>query len=118
MSHDEVRAACLAFAGATEDFPFGPDVAVFRVGGKMFALLGERAPEGFGINLKCDPQLAVMHRATYAGVVPGWHMNKRHWNTVYLRSDVPPTVVVQMIEDSYELVRGSLPARLRTLLGA
>jgi predicted DNA-binding protein (MmcQ/YjbR family) len=90
---------------------------VFKVAGKMFALsaLGRKPLE---INLKCDPELALQFRASYAAVRPGYHMNKRHWNTITLGGDVPDRLVRDMIEDSYDLVVEALPKRTRERLRA
>ena len=100
---DSVIAACTAKPGAVEDYPFGDEVAVFKVAGRMFALvpLGE-APGS--VSLKCDPDLAVGLRDRYAGVTPGYHLNKRHWNTVLLDGSVPGEEVRELIDHSYDLV--------------
>ena len=112
MHLDALRDLCLGLPGATEDQPFGPDTLVFKVQGKMFALTNlERLPPA--VNLKCDPERAVELRERYAGVAPGYHMNKRHWNTVELRADVPGDLVRQLVGDSYALVVAGLPRRLR-----
>ena len=117
MHLDELRDACLALPHATEDLPFGPDTLVFRVGGKMFALLGlEREPPF--VNLKCDPERAVDLRERYAGVTAGYHMNKRHWNSVALRGDVPRAEVEAQVRHSYDLVLASLTRAQRAALGA
>jgi predicted DNA-binding protein (MmcQ/YjbR family) len=96
-------AACSAKPGTVEDYPFGDEVAVFKVADRMFALvpLGE-APGS--VSLKCDPDLAVGLRARYAGVTPGYHLNKRHWNTVTLDGSVPDEDVLDFIDHSYDLV--------------
>lgn len=115
MHIDAVRTYCLAKPGADEGLPFGPDTLVFKVGGKMFALIGlERMPTG--INLKCDPERAVELRERYEAVLPGYHMNKRHWNTVVLRQDVPAPLLRDLIDHSYELVVQALPAKVRAML--
>lgn len=116
MHLDTFRDHALALPGATEDLPFGPGTLVFRVGGKLFALLALDAPEP-SANLKCDPERAVELRERYDGVRPGYHMNKRHWNTVGLRGDVPAGVVRDLVDHSYALVRASLPAAARAALG-
>jgi predicted DNA-binding protein (MmcQ/YjbR family) len=112
MDAAELRAHCLGFAGSTETFPFGPEASVFKVAGKMFALsrLGGQPLE---VNLKCEPALAEQLRAAYAAVRPGYHMNKRHWNTVTLDGSIPDQVLEDMIEDSYDLVVSKLPASRR-----
>jgi len=101
LDRDAVRARCLALPEAVETYPFGPDAAVFKVGGKMFAILGATS-----VSLKCDPGYAVALREQYPAVTPGYHLNKRHWNTVELDGSVPDAEVVEWIQDSFELVRG------------
>jgi len=115
MNAAQLRACCLHFNGAIEDFPFGAEVSVFKVGGKMFALsfLGRRPLE---VSLKCEPELAVELRATYEAVRPGWHLNKRHWNTVTIDGSVPDRLVRDMVEDSYDLVVSGLPKRVQLQL--
>ena len=116
MHLDTFRDLCLGLPGATEDLPFGPDALVFKVAGKMFALTNlERTPPA--ATLKCDPERAVELRERYADVEPGYHMSKRHWNTVGLQGDVPADVVRQLVQDSYALVVAGLPARLRAEIG-
>ena len=103
MRFETVRDYCLRKKDATEDFPFGETTLVFRVDGKMFALVGlDERP--FWINLKCDPERAVELREMYEGVRPGYHMNKRHWNTVVLDGTIPLKEIYSMIDHSYELV--------------
>lgn len=97
------RAYCLAKPGATEGFPFGPGALVFKVKGKMFALCGVDS-QPLAVNLKCEPDLAVLLRSRYSAVKPGYHMNKRHWNTVVLEDELPPELVTELIDISYELV--------------
>jgi predicted DNA-binding protein (MmcQ/YjbR family) len=104
VTPEELRAACLGHLGASEEFPFGPDTSVFKVGRKMFALSGlVRLP--LRVSVKCDPELGERLRATYAAIVPGYHLNKRHWLTIELDGSVPDELVRQLIEDSYDLVR-------------
>ena len=115
MRPSELRRHCLALPGAVEEFPFTPDHSVFKVAGKMFALSAlKRRP--LQISLKCDPELAVQLRASYEACDPGWHLNKRHWNTITLGSDVLDTLVRDMIEDSYDLVVEGLPRKQREQL--
>jgi predicted DNA-binding protein (MmcQ/YjbR family) len=110
-----LRACCLDRNGAVEEFPFGPEVSVFKVGGKMFALsMLDRSP--LKVSLKCDPALAEDLRAAYEAVEPGWHLNKRHWNTVTLGADVADKLVRDMVEDSYDLVVSKLPRKLQLAL--
>ena len=110
MTRDELRALCLALPRATADFPFGPETEAFRVGAKLFALL---PVSGATVNLKCDPERALELRRRYTAVAPGWHQNKRHWNTVTLAGDAGDGELVAMVEDSYDLVFASLPTRVR-----
>ncbi|MER5610642.1 MmcQ/YjbR family DNA-binding protein [Streptomyces sp. NPDC057592] len=107
MTPQQLRAFCLEFNASAEEFPFGPETSVFKVLGKMFALSALDA-RPLTVNLKCDPDEAVRLREKYDAVVPGWHMNKRHWNTVTV-SGVPDRVLRELIEDSYDLVVAGLP---------
>ncbi|MEW2395943.1 MmcQ/YjbR family DNA-binding protein [Streptomyces sp. NPDC046862] len=116
MTPQELRAFCLSFNAAVEDFPFNPETSVFKVLGKMFALsyLDGRP---LTANLKCDPEDAVRLRDEYPGlIIPGWHMNKRHWNTVTVDGDLPDRVVRELVEDSYDLVVAGLPRAERLRL--
>ncbi|MFB9728841.1 MmcQ/YjbR family DNA-binding protein [Haloechinothrix salitolerans] len=112
MDADELKALCLSFPGAREEFPFDERHSVFKVGGKLFAI---SALDGdpLSVSLKCDPPLAEQLRVTYPSIVPGYHLNKRHWNTVTLDGSVPDQLVRDMIEDSYDLVVASLPKAKR-----
>jgi predicted DNA-binding protein (MmcQ/YjbR family) len=103
MTPAQLRDYCLSFAGAEETFPFGPETSVFKVGGKMFALSQlDRHP--LKVSVKCEPELAEALRAAHEAVLPGYHLNKRHWNTVVLDGSLPEQMVKDMIEDSYDLV--------------
>ncbi len=115
MDLAEFREYCLRKPGASEETPFGPDVLVFKVGGKIFALgaLDEVPPR---VNLKCDPDLALDLRDRYGQVTPGYHMNKKHWNTVEIASGIPDIELRKMIDQSYELVAASLPKARRVKL--
>jgi predicted DNA-binding protein (MmcQ/YjbR family) len=115
MTRDRVLELCLSLPGAVEDYPFGDEVAVFKVGGKMFALV-ILAGESGSVTLKCDPGWAVELREIYTAVRPGYHTNKRHWNTVDLDGDVDDPELDAMIEHSYELVVSRLPRRERDRL--
>lgn len=115
MTGDELRAALLALPATTEETPFGPGVLVYKVHGKMFALTPVEPP--ISVSLKCDPVLAQIVRDTYAAVTPGYHLNKRHWNTVQIDGTVPDDEIRTWITDSYELVVKGLPKRLRAQLG-
>ncbi|MGM0477741.1 MAG: MmcQ/YjbR family DNA-binding protein [Bacteroidota bacterium] len=96
------REYCLEKAHVNESFPFNEHTLVFKVAGKMFALLD--LEEGQSANLKCDPERAIELREHYEGVHPGYHMSKKHWNTVYLNSDVGTELLLQLIDHSYESV--------------
>jgi predicted DNA-binding protein (MmcQ/YjbR family) len=112
MNAESFRAHCLKKKGATEGTPFGPDNIVFKVGGKMFALLAlDEVPAC--VNVKCDPDLALELRDRYEQVMPGYHMNKKHWNTVVLDGVIPDAEIRTMIDHSYELVAESLPKAKR-----
>ena len=110
MNIEEFREYCLSKPGATEGTPFGPDNIVFKVRGKMFGLaaLDEVPP---AVNLKCDPDIALELRDRYTQVRPGYHMNKKHWNTVELDGAIPGKEIRKMIDHSYELVVASLPSK-------
>jgi predicted DNA-binding protein (MmcQ/YjbR family) len=111
-----LRAWCLQQPGAIEDFPFGPEHSVFKVAGKMFALSAlERTP--LEVSVKCEPELAVGLRGSYPAIRAGYHLNKRHWNTITLDGSLADQLVRDMIEDSYDLVVSALPARVRAALG-
>jgi predicted DNA-binding protein (MmcQ/YjbR family) len=111
----ELRELCLAFPGSAETFPFGSKTSVFKVAGKMFAL-SQLAEQPLRVSLKCEPQLAEQLRTTHPAVLPGYHLNKRHWNTVIIDSSIPEVMIRDMIEDSYDLVVSKLPmSRRRTL---
>jgi len=112
---DRVIAKCGAKPGAAEDYPFGDDAAVFKVVGKMFALVSLGQPPG-SVSLKCDPDIAVGLRGQYRAIVAGYHLNKRHWNTVTLDGSVPEDELFDLIDHSYELVVASLPTAARTRL--
>jgi len=116
MNPDELRRQCLSFAGAEETFPFGPATSVFKVAGKMFAL-SQLGADSLRVSLKCEPGLAEALRRAHAAVIPGYHLNKRHWNTVILDGSLPLGTVRDMIEDSYDLVVSKLPRAQRDALG-
>ena len=115
MDLESLRTYCLGKPGATEEMPFGPDALAFKVAGKLFALTNlERLP--MAVNLKCDPDRALLLRDRYADVQPGYHMSKRHWNTLALRGDVPADVLRDLIDHSYALVAAKLTRREREAL--
>ena len=108
MDLAEFREYCLTKPAATEDTPFGPRVLVFKVHGKMFALAAlDEVPTT--VNLKCDPDLALDLRDRYEQVTPGYHMNKKHWNSVQLEAGIADFELRKMIDHSYELVIKSVP---------
>jgi predicted DNA-binding protein (MmcQ/YjbR family) len=116
VTPQELRARCLSFDAAVEDFPFNPETSVFKVLGKMFALTNLDA-RPLTVNLKCDPEDALRLRGEHEGlIVPGWHMNKRHWNTVTVDGGLPDRLVRELIEDSYDLVVAGLPRAERLRL--
>ena len=103
MDFDTLRTHLIRRKGAAEEMPFGPSALVFKVMGKMFALIGVD-DDPLRMNLKCDPDYALLLRQRYTGVIPGYHMNKQHWNTVVLDDSVPDDLILDMIDDSYDLV--------------
>lgn len=114
MNFDDFREYCLRKPFVSEGFPFDKSTLVFKVDGKMFALADI---DNFdSINLKADPEKAIELRESYSGIIPGYHMNKTHWNTVQVNSDVPLDLVYQMIDDSYNLVYSSLSKKRRNEL--
>lgn len=115
MTFEQARAYLLNKPQALEDFPFYPDIPVFKVKGKMFASLS-RDQSTARMNVKCDPEQALALRFFFDGVKPGYHMNKKHWNTVTLNSDVPDEEIKRMIDHSYGLVVKGLKKSERTAL--
>ena len=111
MTLEDLQGYCAKKPGVSWDTPFGPDVLVFRVVGRIFALAPISVFET--VNLKCDPERAVELRERYEGIIPGYHMNKRHWNTVDTTGTVPQKVILDLVDHSYELVRASLPKKVR-----
>ena len=116
MNPAQLQNHCLSFAGAEETFPFGPATSVFKVRGKMFAL-SQLGADSLSVSLKCEPALAEALRGAHAAVIPGYHLNKRHWNTVILDGSLADRTVRDMIEDSYDLVVSKLPRADRRALG-
>jgi predicted DNA-binding protein (MmcQ/YjbR family) len=112
MTRDDVLDLCAGQPGAFEDYPFGDSAAVFKVGDRMFALVSLEGNPG-SVNLKCDPGLALEWRARYSAVRPGYHQNKRHWNTVELDGSVEDDDLREMIDHSYDLVVSRLPRKVR-----
>lgn len=108
MKLDDIRAHCLGKDSATEERPFGPKYLVFKVLDKVFAIVAtDTIP--LRMNLKCDPEDALAFRDIYAAIRPGYHMNKRHWNTIILDGSLPEDFVFEMIDDSYGLAVKGLP---------
>ena len=99
-----LREYCISKKEATESFPFGEDTLVFKAAGKIFALVN--LDSDLSINLKCDPALALELRERHSSVIPGYHMNKKHWNTVLLDGSVPDKDVLSWIDHSYDLITG------------
>jgi predicted DNA-binding protein (MmcQ/YjbR family) len=116
LTAERLRAICLDQPAAEETFPFSPELSVFKVGGKVFALCPLGDPP-LRISLKCVPEVAVKLRIEYPAVTGGYHLNKQHWNTVLVDGTVPDDLVREMIEDSYDLVRSKLPKAVRITLG-
>ena len=115
MRREEIVSYCLSKPGAVETWPFGDEVAVFKVADKVFALCPVAADPS-EVSLKCDPTLATALRSTYPAVRPGYHLNKRHWNTVTLDGSVDDDEVEEWIDHSYELVVAKLPRAVRATL--
>jgi predicted DNA-binding protein (MmcQ/YjbR family) len=126
MDAAALRGICLGFPGAFEDYPFGPDTAVFKVraaipgggrhGAKMFALSAMDEAD-FSVSLKCEPALAQQLRAAHPEITGAWHLNKTHWNGVRLDGSLPDDMIRDMVEDSYDLVVASLSRRQQERLG-
>jgi len=115
MNIESFRDYCLSFSGVTEEFPFDENTLVFKVMGKMFALCDVDDFES--INLKCDPIKAIEQREEFPDLVlPGCHMNKKHWNTVSMQDNLPDKLIKEWIKDSYDLVVEKLPKREREKL--
>ena len=111
MNVEEVRQICIAKKGVTEGFPFDETTLVLKVGGKMFALLNlDKDPS---VNLKCDPERAINLREHHNAILPGYHMNKQHWNTMMLEGGLPGQLVSDLIGHSYDLVYESLPKKIK-----
>lgn len=114
MCLEEIRTYCLSKPFTEEAFPFDNVTLVFKVAGKMFALIN--VDEVRSINLKCDPERAIELREQHDGILPGYHMSKKHWNTVSLNGTVDRSLVLKLIDHSYELVYASLPKKTRNEL--
>ena len=112
MDIERLREFLLSFPGVTEEEPFGPEVVVYKVMGKMFALVDyDSVPQT--MNLKCDPERALDLRDVHDAITPGYHMNKRHWNTLKLDGTLRSPLVFELVRHSYDLVLASLPRGIR-----
>lgn len=117
MHIEEFRSFCLSLKGTEDGFPFGTETLVFKVMGKVFCLAGlNNDPLSF--NVKCDPEKASELREEFSGVIPGYHMNKKHWNTVVLDGSFSDEQARQWIVDSYDLIVDSLPKKLKEELNS
>ncbi len=114
MNIEEFRDFCLSLPNTAEETPFGPDTLVFKIGGKIFALTNLQTFSS--VNLKCDPDQAADLRERYGYVLPGWHMNKKHWNTILIGTGVTNAQLHQWITDSYQLIVAALPKSSRAML--
>jgi predicted DNA-binding protein (MmcQ/YjbR family) len=108
MNAEQLRDYCLSLLGTDEQFPFGPETSVFKVAGKIFAL-SRLSQHPLRVSLKCDPSLAEELRKAHPTVIPGYHLNKRHWNTVIIDGSLSDEIISDMIEDSYDLIVSKLP---------
>lgn len=112
MNIEEVREYCLSVKGAIECMPFDDTTLVFKVMDKMFACMGlEPMADGFAVIVKCEPEKAIQLREEYTGIRPGYHFNKKHWNSVYLESDVSETLIKELINHSVDEVILKLPKK-------
>ena len=115
MNVEDLRNYCLTKKGTTEEFPFDSETLVFKVMGKMYALTSLGSPE-FSVNLKCDPEKAIQLREQFPAVQPGYHMSKKHWNTIYPNEGITDEQLLQWIDHSYDLVVAKLPQSLKKQL--
>lgn len=111
---NEWRERLSAKPGAQEETPFGPEALVYKVAGKMFALIS--LGEALRLNLKCDPQEAMILRDTFTAVTPGYHMNKKHWNSIDLLAGLDTALIQGWVDDSYDLVTAKLPKKVQAHL--
>jgi Uncharacterized protein conserved in bacteria len=114
MNIEDFRQYCISKKGVTEEFPFDEVTLVFKVMGKMFALTDLEGD--FTINLKCDPELAIELRERYPAVIPGYHMNKKLWNTVVIDGSIPDKLIYEWVDHSYSQVVDKLPKKLKNEL--
>lgn len=117
MNLETLRDFCLTLPGVTEELPFGPDTLVFKVMGKVF-LLTPLDEVNLSFNVKCDPEKAEELREKHNDVKPGYHMNKKHWNTIYVSGSIPSELLFSWVKHSYELVASSLTKTLKQELAA
>jgi len=115
MEYEKLNQYLLTKLGSKKEFPFGNEPAVFKVGGKMFALLLQKQ-DPLRLNLKCDPREIELVRSSFPAGQPGYHMNKEHWNTIILDGSIPDEIVFTMIDDSYTLVLNGLSKKVRSTL--
>lgn len=108
------REYCLSKKGVVEATPFDENTLCFKVGGKIFAIIDIELFES--VNLKCDPEWAVQLREEYDGILPGYHMNKKHWNTVEFNTTVPDKFILELVDHSYDLILDSLPIKVKNLI--
>lgn len=116
MNIEEFRDYCISKKGVSEEFPFDENTLVFKVKGKIFAIADVDSFQS--INLKCDPEKAVELREIYPAVLPGYHMSKKHWNSILMDNSIPDQQIFQWIDDSYFLVIKNLPVKIQKLLAA
>ena len=115
MTPAALRRYCLSFTGAVEEFPFSPGTSVFKVEGKIFAITALDS-QPLTVSVKCEPALAEQLRAEHPAIAPGYHLDKRHWNTVTLDGSLPDAMVREVVEDSYDLIVAKLPKAKRAAL--
>ena len=116
MTPAALRRCCLALTGAVEEFPFGPENSVFKVEGKIFAITALDS-QPLTVSVKCEPALAEQLRAEHPAIAPGYHLDKRHWNTIQLDGSLDDAMLRELVQDSYDLVVASLPRATRDALG-
>lgn len=115
MNIEDFRTFCISKPWVTEEFPFDEKTLVFKVGGKLFALTNIDLFES--VNLKCNPEKSIEYREQFSAIIPGWHMNKKHWNTVLIDNSLPDSFIYELINHSYELVFNNLPAKIKVQIG-
>lgn len=111
MNIELIREYCICKSVVTESLPFDDDTLVFKVAGKIFALMS--LSDNFGLNLKCDPERAIDLREQYSEITPGYHMNKTHWNTILLTGNLSEKLIFELIDHSYDIIVKSLPLKVR-----